>query len=132
MPTTDLILPSIMGAFVALFGWLRARDLRDAKHTKAAVSVTHTEVASLKDSEKRCRLELTGCRVDLENLHRANQDREQQWRAEKDKFQEELTRQERSRHDLTYENNKLLAEKCTLLERLVAAAVPIPIRTPQS
>lgn len=109
--TPEAILACVMGALTAMFGWLRVRDRRP-------VLTAQAKIAKLEEGEKRCRAELGACMTDLDIVRAQIQERETDWNQERTRFQDEITRQERDRHQLTYENNRLLAEKCSLLERL--------------
>jgi hypothetical protein len=102
MPS-ETILSSAMAMLTALFVWLQRR--------------TNAAVTNLKNGEQRCRTELSGCRLDLEKLRLERIEDQETWKRERDRFYDEISRQERDRHQLTYENNRLLAEKCQWLER---------------
>jgi hypothetical protein len=114
----EAILTSVMAALTAMFAWLRGRDRREMRQTDG-------KIARLEDGERKCRVELSSCRDELRLLHSRAQERENSWNIEKDSFQNEITRQERDRHSLTYENNRLLSEKCSLLEVIAKAQAKV-------
>lgn len=110
MIENETILQVALGALTVLGGWLKLDGTKSKRR-----------LTSLETRERTCQKELTAARNDLldtreslaafrDEVRMRDHVRDQAVAMERLQFQNEISRQERDRHQLTYENNRLLVQ----------------------